>query len=74
LERIRTLEQDEDQQALQTSRQREMEEWLDRHLLCFMEYDDTITRKLVEKIMVEDAETILVKIRNVDVVIEEKLD
>ena len=73
LERIEALEQDETQQALQASRQREMEEWLDNQPLCFTEYDDTITRKLIRKITVEDAETILVKIRDVDVVIEQKL-
>ncbi len=73
LERIEALEQDETQQALQASRQREMEEWLDNQPLCFTEYDDTITRKLIKKITVEDAETILVKIRDVDVVIEQKL-
>ena len=50
-----------------------MEEWLDNQPLCFTEYDDTITRKLIKKITVEDAETILVKIRDVDVVIEQKL-
>ena len=73
LERIEALERDEAQQALQASRQREMEEWLETQPLCFTEYEDTTTRKLIEKITVEDAETILVKIRDVDVVIEQKM-
>jgi len=73
LERIEALEKDEAHQALQASRQREMEEWLENQPLCFTEYNDTITRKLIEKITIEDAETILVKIRDIDVVIEQKL-
>lgn len=73
LERIEALEKDEAHQALQASRQREMEEWLENQPLCFTDYDDTTARKLIEKITIEDAETILVKIRDVDVVIEQKL-
>ena len=50
-----------------------MKDWLENQPLCFTDYDDTITRKFVEKITVEDAETILVKIRDVDVVVEQKM-
>lgn len=41
--------------------------------MCFTDYDDTLTRRFVERIVVVDAETIQVKIREVDVVIDEKL-
>lgn len=50
-----------------------MEEWLDRQELRFTEYEDTITRRLVERITVVDADTIRVKIKDVDVVIDRKL-
>ena len=73
LERIAAQEQDEEQRAAQASRQREMEEWLDQQPLCFTEYDDTLTRRFVERITVVDAETIQVKIRDADVVIDGKL-
>ncbi len=73
LEQVQALEQDEARQALQASRRQEMEEWLKEQPLCFTEYDDTITRRFVEKITVEDAETIRVKIRDADVVLEQKL-
>ena len=39
----------------------------------FTEYDDEITRKLVERITVVDAETIQVKIRDTEVVLGERL-
>ena len=73
LDQIQALEKDGTQQALQASRQQEMKDWLKDQSLCFTDYDDTITRKFVEKITVEDAETILVKIRDIDVVVEQKM-
>ncbi len=73
LGRIEALEKDETQQALRASRQKEMEEWLKDQTLCFTEYDDVITRRFIETITVVDAETIRVKIRDADVVIEQKL-
>ena len=73
LDRIQAHEKDGTQQALQASRQQEMKDWLKDQPLCFTDYDDTITRKFVEKITVEDAETILVKIRDIDVVVEQKM-
>jgi len=73
LERIEALEQEVTQQALRASWQREMEEWLKERTLCFTEYDDVITRRFIETITVVDAETIWVKIRDADVVIEQKL-
>ena len=73
LDQIAACQQDEEQQAAQASRQREMEEWLDQQPMCFTEYDDTLTRRFVERITVVDAETIQVKIRDIDVVIEQKI-
>ena len=60
-------------QALNASRQREIEEWLAQQPMVLTEYDDTCTRRLVERITVMDGETIRVKLRGVEVEIEQKL-
>lgn len=73
LDQMQALEKDENQQAMRASRQREMEEWLDRQEMRFTEYEDSITRRFVEQITVVDADTIQVKIKDVDVVIDRKL-
>ena len=73
LDQIAAHQQDEEQQAIQAARRREMEEWLDRQPMCLTEYDDTLTRRFVEQITVVDAETIQVKIRDVDIVIDRKM-
>ena len=73
LDQIVAHQQDEEQQAIQASRRREMEEWLDQQPMCLTEYDDTLTRRFVERITVVDAETIQVKIRDVDIVINEEI-
>lgn len=70
LDQIAACQQDEEHRAIQASRQREMEEWLDRQPMCFTEYDDTLTRRFVERVTVVDAETIQVKIRDTDVEIK----
>ena len=72
LDQIQALEEDKSQWSLRASRQREMEAWLDQQPLCFTEYD-TITHKFIERITVVDADSIQVKIRDVDVVISEGL-
>ncbi len=41
--------------------------------MVFTEYDDVITRRLVERITAADAETIRVRLRDVEVKIEQKL-
>ena len=41
--------------------------------MVFTEYDDSITRRLVERITVVDAETIRVKLRDTDGEAEQKL-
>ena len=73
LDQMRALEEDKSQRNLRVSRQREMEAWLDQQPMCFAEYDDTITHKFIERITVVDAGSIQVKIRDVDVVIDETL-
>ena len=73
LDQIAAHQQDEEQQAIQVSKRREMEEWLDQQPMCLTEYDDTLTRRFVERITVVDAETIQVKIRDVDIVIDEEI-
>lgn len=73
LDQIAACQQDEEQQAAQASRRQEMEAWLDRQPMCFTEYDDTLIRRFVEQITVVDDETIQVKIRDTDVVIDGKL-
>lgn len=70
LDQIAACQQDEEHRAIQASRQREMEEWLDRQPMCFTEYDDTLARRFVERVTVVDAETIQVKIRDTDVEIK----
>jgi len=50
-----------------------MKEWLEEQPVGFTEYDDIITRRMIERIEVVDAETIKVKIRDMEVVIEQKL-
>ena len=73
LDQIAACQQDEEQRAAQASRQREMEEWLDQQPMCFTEYDDTLTRRFVEQITVVDAESIQVKIRDTEIVIDRKI-
>lgn len=59
--------------ANKQSRMREAKEWLDEQAVGFREYDDVITRKMIERIEVVDAETIKVKFRDVEVEIEQML-
>lgn len=73
LDQIAAFQEDEEQQTLRTSRQRERDEWLEQQELKFKVYDDIITRNFVERITVVDAETIRVKIRDTDVEIEQSL-
>ena len=73
LDQMQALEEDKSRRSLRASRQREMEAWLEQQPLCFTEYDDTITHKFIERITVVDAGSIQVKIRDVDVVIDETL-
>ena len=73
LDQMQALEEDKSRRSLRTSRQREMEAWLEQQPLCFTEYDDTITHKFIERITVVDAATIRIKMKDIDVVISEGL-
>ncbi|WP_295749017.1 recombinase family protein [uncultured Oscillibacter sp.] len=73
LDQMQALEKDESQRSLRASRQREMEAWLDQQAMRFTEYEDSVTRRFVERITVVDANTIQVKIKDIDVVISEGL-
>jgi site-specific DNA recombinase len=73
LDQMAAHQQDEKQQILQASRQRERDEWLEQQEMKFAEYDDIITRRFVEKITVVNSETVLVKIQDTDVEIEQSL-
>ena len=73
LEQIKLLQQEEEQQALNAARQQELEEWLAQQPMQFTKYDDAVTRRMVEKITVVDGETIRVKLRNVEMEIEQKM-
>ena len=70
---IQTLENEGVYSANKQSRMREAKEWLDEQAVGFREYDDVITRKMIERIEVVDAETIKVKFRDVEVEIEQML-
>ena len=70
LGRLGAIQQDEEQRAGQEARLRELAEWLKQQQTEFNEYDDTITRRYVERITVVDAETIRIKFRYTDVEID----
>ena len=46
---------------------RELAKWLKKQRSEFTEYDDTITRRYVERITVVDAETIRIRFKYTDV-------
>ena len=73
LEQIRALQEEAERQALQASRRQELEEWLGQQPMVLDEYDDGVTRRLVERVTVVDAETIQVKLRDTDAEIEQKM-
>ena len=63
-ERIAAMEADEERKRVQDAKREELREWLDQQPLKFTEYDETITRKMVERITVVNSETLLVRIRD----------
>lgn len=73
LEQMATLQEKAEQQTLQASRRRELEEWVGQQPMMFTKYDDSVTRRLVERITAVEAETIRVKLRDTDMEIEQKL-
>ena len=70
LEQMAALQEKAERQALQASRRRELEEWQAHQPMAFTEYNDGVTRRLVERITVVNAETIRVKLRDSEVEIE----
>ena len=73
LEQLGAIQQDEEQRAGQEARRRELAEWLNQQRTEFTEYDDTITRKYVERITVVDAETVRIKFRYIEVEIDKAI-
>jgi len=59
---IKTLENEESHKFNQQSWLDELSKWLEKQPMVFKEYDDVLTRKMIERIEVVDAETIKVKI------------
>ncbi len=70
---IKTLENEGEHNVCKQSRLNEMKEWLDEQPVGFTEYDDVMTRRMIERIEVVDAENIKVKIRDMELVIEQNL-
>lgn len=73
LEKIENLKQDDTRRAIRESRMVELREFLAQQPMKFMEYDDAVTRRLVERITVVDAETVRVKIKDAEVELEQRL-
>ena len=73
LEQMAALRQEAERQALQASRRQKMEAWLAQQPDVLTEYNDGVTRRLVERIAVADAGTIRVKLKDVDMEIEQKM-
>ena len=53
-----------EQHANQVSRRRKLEEWLGQQTMMFTGYDDGITRRLVERIMMVDVKSIWRRLRD----------
>lgn len=70
---IEALRQREQQETSQQERLGEMRARLVAYNRGFTEYDDAVTRQMIEKITVLDAETIRVRFRDVDVELDETL-
>ena len=64
--RIENLRQEQARCEEQASRLSELKEWLDQQPMEFTVYDDTLTRKLAERITVLNEDTIMIKIRDTD--------
>ena len=73
LEQIRALQEEAERQALQTSRQQKLEEWLGQQPMLLTKYNDGVARKLVERITMVDTETIRVKLKDTNVELDQKL-
>ena len=70
LEQLGALQRAEEQQAGEEARRQEFVKWLEQQPSEFTEYEDTLTRKYVERITVLDAETIRIKFRYTEIEID----
>lgn len=73
LKKMEDKKQGDDRRAMKESRMAELKEFLAQQPMKFTEYDDAVTRRLVEWITVVDAEAVRVKIKDVEVEIEQRL-
>ena len=72
-EQIEELQKAETKQSNQSARLRELADWLEKQPKELTEYDDAVTRRVVEKITVVNADTIRVRIRDSAAEIEARL-
>ena len=72
-EQIEELQKAETKQSNQSARLRELADWLEKQPKELTEYDDAVTRRVVEKITVVDADTIRAPIRDSAAEIEARL-
>ncbi|MBQ9493303.1 MAG: hypothetical protein IJR54_06150, partial [Oscillibacter sp.] len=63
-EQIEELQKAETKQSNQSARLRELADWLEKQPKELTEYDDAVTRRVVEKITVVNADTIRMRIRD----------
>ncbi len=70
---IQAAQEEERQRASQSSRLEDLRTFLDNTPAHLTEYEDTIVRKIIERITVVDAETIRIRFKTADLEIEKKL-
>ena len=70
MEQVEAARQEAVKQSNQSVRLRELADWLEKQPKELTAYDDSVTRRMVERISVVNEETLLVRIRDVDAEIE----
>ncbi len=70
---IQTMQSDEQHQTTQQAQLNELEDFIRQNSNGFTEYDDEITRRVIEKITVVNAQMIRIKYRDSDAEIERPL-
>ena len=70
MEQVETARNAALRQSNRSARLRELADWLEKQPKELTAYDETVTRRMVEKITVLNTETLLVRIRDVDAEIE----
>ena len=73
-ERIAAMEENEEHRRAQEAKREELREWLKEQPMEFAEYDETITRRMVEKMTVVNSDTVLVRIRDTTDEIEIRIE